>query len=395
MRTFLQSVFVQLLLNPYVFLRGWQAIPPKKVWRIPFIVCFAVELCAFFVGFFFHGELPDKVMRIIRYYCETWYIGLLYVTMALLAIGAIRRTYRRMHGRYPRWVMKYGAQTKLALFFFVIAGVSALLWKAYNTVMHPLVRHVYVTLPKTMDGGVDSLRVVMMSDLHIGDFIGKEMVQRYVSLSNAQHPDLVVLVGDWLDYESRTAEREHIEEDLQQLRAPKGVYAVNGNHEYRANRHAKRKWIGKTGATLLVDSVVCLPGAFYLVGRDDFINRKRQPLHSLLKPLRGDLPVVVLDHQPYSLAETAMNQADLCLCGHTHNGQLWPYSLLMKWIYECPYGYYRKGNTQFYVSSGIGVAGAPFRVGTVSELVVLHILFAGKSFPVAAHNRETRFGRLS
>ena len=71
----------------------------------------------------------------------------------------------------------------------------------------------------------------------------------------------------------------------------------------------------------------------------------------------------------------AMNRIDLGLFGHTHNGQFWPYPLIMKLIFECPYGYYKKGDAQFYVSSGIGCAGPPYRVGTVSELVVLHITF--------------------
>ena len=78
-------------------------------------------------------------------------------------------------------------------------------------------------------------------------------------------------------------------------------------------------------------------------------------------------PIIVLDHQPWSFAEMAMNGVDLGLHGHTHNGQLWPYPLLMKLIYECPYGYHKKGATQFYVSSGIGIAGPPYRVGTVSK----------------------------
>lgn len=78
-------------------------------------------------------------------------------------------------------------------------------------------------------------------------------------------------------------------------------------------------------------------------------------------------PIIVLDHQPWSFAEMNMNGVDLGLHGHTHNGQLWPYPLLMKLVYECPYGYYKKGPTQFYVSSGIGIAGPPYRVGTVSN----------------------------
>ena len=196
-----------------------------------------------------------------------------------------------------------------------------------------------------------------------------------VALSNAQHPDMVVLAGDIMDYESRFAENAHIEDDLKQLKAPLGVYIIYGNHEYRANRNAKYRWLQKTGGTLLIDSVVQPDSTFYLIGRDDFIHKKRKSLHSLMEGVDTGKPIIVLDHQPWSFAEMNMNGVDLGLHGHTHNGQLWPYPLLMKLVYECPYGYYKKGPTQLYLSSGIGIAGPPYRVGTVSELVVLHIRF--------------------
>lgn len=373
MRVFIQSIVAQLLLNPYIFWRGYQAIPAKKSWRIPYTLFFVLELALYFFGFFFRKDLPDAIMTPIQYICNTWYIASIYITLSLLALEAIRLSNRLFHW-FPQWITRHWKQTKLTLFFLIIAGVSVLMVKAYLTVAHPIVKEVYVTLPKGSSER-DSLTIVMMSDLHIGEVIGKKMVQRYVALSNAQHPDMVVLVGDILDYESRFAEKEHIEEDLQQLKAPLGVYVVNGNHEYRANRFAKYRWLVKTGATLLTDSVVQPDSTFYLIGRDDHINKKRKALHTLMAAIDTTKPVIVLDHQPWSFAEMAMNGVDLGLHGHTHNGQLWPYPLLMKLIYECPYGYHKKGPTQFYVSSGIGIAGPPYRVGTVSELVVLHVKF--------------------
>ncbi|MDR1980890.1 MAG: metallophosphoesterase [Tannerellaceae bacterium] len=375
MKVFLESIVAQLLLNPYIFLRGYQAIPAKKSWRIPYVLLFAVELLTYFTGYFFRKVLPDDVMILILQYCGAWYVFLLYTTMALLAVELARLS-NRLYKWYPRWVVPHWKAVKLTLFFVISAGVGGLLACAYHTVAHPVVTHVHVTLPKGT-GSLDSLTVVMMSDLHIGEIIGKKMVQKYVALSNGQSPDMVVLVGDIMDYESRHAEKARIEEDLQRLQAPLGVYAVYGNHEYRANRHAKKRWLQKTGATLLVDSTLSIADAFYLVGRDDRTNKRRAPLHTLMQGIDAGKPVIVLDHQPWSFAEMNMNNVDLGLCGHTHNGQLWPYPLLMKLIYECPYGYYRKGPTQFYVSSGIGIAGPPYRVGTVSELVVLHIRFAG------------------
>ncbi|GHU57228.1 hypothetical protein FACS189411_10220 [Bacteroidia bacterium] len=313
------------------------------------------------------------MMIAILYLCGTWYITLLYLVLSLLGIELIRLS-NRIKPWYPCWITSHWKQTKLTVFFAVIIGVSCLMHHAYNVVAHPVVTHVNIDLPKGEGNKHDSLTVVMISDAHIGEIIGKELVQHYVELSNAQHPDMVVFVGDLLDYDLRVAEREHIEDDLLQLKAPLGVYAVNGNHEYRANRFSKRKWIQKI-STLLIDSTVLIDNSFYLVGRDDYINRARKSLRALVREVDKSKPVILLDHQPWTFFEAAMNDVDLGLYGHTHYGQIWPYPLAMKLVYECAYGSYKKGNTQFYVSSGIGIAGPPYRVGTVSELVVLHIRF--------------------
>ncbi len=308
------------------------------------------------------------------YFCGTWYIHLLYFTLALVIVELIQLS-NKIYPWYPEKIKKNWKKTKLTLFFIIIFSVIGLMINGYRKVIYPKITHVNITIPKEA-GGRDSLTVVMMSDLHIGEIIGKKQVEKFVRMSNAQNPDMVVMVGDLVDYEVRFAEQMQAEKDLQQLKAPLGVYAVYGNHEYRANRHAKTRWIKKTGATLLVDSVILVDNSFYLVGRDDYINKERKPLSAIMQHIGKEKPIILLDHQPWTFAEAAMNGIDLGLYGHTHNGQYWPYPLVMKLVYENPYGYYRKGNSQFYVSSGIGIAGPPYRIGTVSEMVVLHIKFA-------------------
>ncbi|OAV68456.1 putative metallophosphoesterase [Bacteroidales bacterium Barb6XT] len=373
MAVFLSSVYAQLILSPFICWRGFQALPAGK-WRTVYLLLFAAELCLYLTGFFFHSLLPDRVMTGIMIVCNTWYVASAYILLAIVILEALWQS-NRFFPWFPRLIKEHWKQTKLILFVCVTTEVSALMVHAYGVAANPCITHVHLTIPKPVEGR-DSLTIVMMSDLHIGEIIGKKTVQKYVALANAQHPDMTVLVGDITDYESRFAEAVHAEEDLQQLQSPLGTYIVYGNHEYRANRIAKQRWLRKTGGTVLVDSVVMPDSLFYLIGRDDYINRKRRPLHALMQGLDTSKPVIVLDHQPWNFAESAMNGADLVLQGHTHNGQLWPYPLLLKLIYECPYGYYRKGQTQYYVSSGIGFAGQPYRVGTVSELVVLHIKFA-------------------
>jgi predicted MPP superfamily phosphohydrolase len=374
MKVFLQSIFGQIIFSSYILWRGRQALPKKKSCRIPFMVALILEICIFFTGYLFHDYLPDCIFIPLMLVCNTWYIASLYITIALLVLELFRLV-NKQWAWYPMFINLYWDKTKIILFFVIAAGTTCLMISGYRNVRYPSVQHVYVTIPKTVEGR-DSLDILMTSDWHIGEMIRKKQVQRIVRLCNEQNPDVIVIVGDIIDYETRFAEKEHIEEDLRQLKAPLGVYMVLGNHEYRANRFAKLRWIEETGVTLLVDSVASPDSTFYLIGRDDFINRRnRASLKTLIQQTDTLKPLIVLDHQPNRLNEIAMNRADLGLHGHTHNGQVWPYSLFMHLIYECPYGYYRKGDTQFFISSGVGIAGPPYRIGTHSEIVSLHIRF--------------------
>jgi predicted MPP superfamily phosphohydrolase len=375
MKVFLQSIFGQILFSSYILWRGHQALPKMKSCRIPFIFALVLEIFIFFTGYLFHDYLPDRIFIPLMLICNTWYIASLYITIALLILELFRLV-NKQWAWYPMFINLYWDKTKIALFFVISTSIICLMVSGYRNVRYPAVQQVYITIPKTVEGR-DILNIVMTSDWHIGEMIRKKQVQHIVQLCNEQKPDIILIIGDIIDYETRFAEKEHIEEDLRQLKAPLGVYMVLGNHEYRANRFAKLRWIEKTGITLLIDSVVASPdSSFYLVGRDDYINhRNRAPLKTLMQQTDSLKPIIVLDHQPNRLNEIVMNRADLGLHGHTHNGQIWPHSLLMHLVYECPYGYYRKGDTQFFVSSGVGIAGPPYRVGTHSEIVVLHVHF--------------------
>ncbi|MDR2413506.1 MAG: metallophosphoesterase, partial [Odoribacteraceae bacterium] len=121
------------------------------------------------------------------------------------------------------------------------------------------------------------------------------------------------------------------------------------------------------------DSVAGVDNAFYLVGRDDRQNPRRAALRALTDTLERSRPVIVLDHQPARLDEAVDAGVDLQLSGHTHEGQVWPVSWITHRVFELARGYKQKGNTRFYVSSGIGLWGGKFRVGTRSEYVVIHL----------------------
>jgi len=375
MKIFLNAIYGQIFLNAYIIRRGYQALPPKNTIRAPFILFFIIELLLYFTGFLFYKDLPDSILHFIMLICNTWYVASFYIAFGLLLLDLIRLS-NRIHRWYPTVITTNWSKIKLSLFLFFILTVTGLMILGYHHAVYPIVRHVHIHIPKEVEGR-DSLTIVLMSDLHIGEFIGKKNVQRFVEMCNSQHPDLILIAGDIMDYESRKAEKQRIEEDFQQLNAPLGVYMVLGNHEYRANRLAKLSWLAKTGGVLLVDSVAMPDSTFYLIGRDDSKNRKRASLKTLIQGLDLTKPMIVLEHPPTAW-ETIYNKCDLGLFGHTHNGQYWPISYYINYTSKVSYGYSMKKKSHIYVSSGIGFAGPPYRIGTRSELVVLHVTFGSK-----------------
>ncbi len=372
MKVFLQAIVGQILFNLYLFYRGKQALPPQKKWRVPFVLFFLIEWTTYFYGFFFHKDLPDHVMIPILYFCGTWYVASIYLMLGLLAADLLRLT-NRIRPWIPASITARSLRLKRFYYVFLLVITAGLMVRGYYHVTHPVVTYQDIHIPKEVEGR-DSLTIALISDTHFGEMIGKKSAERFVALCNAQQPDIIIINGDIMDYESRFAERAHIEDDLRKLHAPLGVYITLGNHEYRANRFAKLRWLQKTGGVLLVDSVVMPDSTFYLVGRDDATNKGRKPLSRLLDGVDKRKPVIVADHQP-RFNEIVMNRCDLGLHGHTHNGQFWPYSWIIKLVYRCSYGYYKEGGSQFYISSGIGFAGPPYRIGTKSELAMIRVTF--------------------
>ena len=111
-------------------------------------------------------------------------------------------------------------------------------------------------------------------------------------------------------------------------------------------------------------------GGLCIVGRDDRSNPRRRSVAELMGRADRGKYTIVMDHQPYHLERTERAGADFQLSGHTHHGQLWPISWITESIYECAAGPWQRGQTRYYVSSGMGIWGGKFRIGTSSEYIV-------------------------
>jgi predicted MPP superfamily phosphohydrolase len=194
---------------------------------------------------------------------------------------------------------------------------------------------------------------------------------------NVLHPDIVFVGGDLVDDKAAVLREKGIGFSFKDIKAPLGVYGITGNHEYINGVDSSVNYMKELNVIVLRDSSITINNGFVLIGREDRSRglKRRKPLKDLVESSEKNLPVILMDHTPFQLEEAMENGVDLQLSGHTHHGQMFPINLITNKIYELSRGYKKKGNTQYYVSSGVGTWGPPVRTGSRSEIVNLKIKF--------------------
>jgi uncharacterized protein len=256
----------------------------------------------------------------------------------------------------------------ITFFLFVLAYGSFNAWS-------PIVREVDIKIDKASD--LDNLKVLMASDIHLGEIVGVKHLQRLVDIVEKEQPDVVLLPGDIIDDHIEPFMEQGMGEIMAKINAPLGVYVIPGNHDYYGNDLEKMaEEMEEAGAVVLMDQSVLVDDQFYVVGRKDKTDGQRAGVDSLVQDLDRTKPILMMDHQPYDFDIAAANGIDLLLAGHTHRGQLAPAHLITGMIYENDWGYLRKEDLHTLVSSGFGTWGPPLRLGSRSEVFIINLEFA-------------------
>jgi uncharacterized protein len=227
-------------------------------------------------------------------------------------------------------------------------------------------------LPRELDG----LRVVHLSDIHHSPFTGREQVERAVEVANSLQPDIIALTGDYISHE-----REYIQpcaEMLGRLRARRGVYAVMGNHDNWVDAPLITDLFRAEGIRVLLNEGLRFEdrgASFWLAGVDDtMVGLEDLPL-ALAGSREGELKLL-LAHNPVILRRAARAGVDLVLSGHTHGGQVtWrsERSASGRVRRRILRGLGRRGNTQIYVTRGLGTVVLPVRYGCPPEVSLLQL----------------------
>lgn len=356
---FIVIILLAVLVHVYVLWHVYQVLP-FPVWAKWMVVALMVlSLAMMFVGLFgAFDRMPLCVASVTYDISTSWLIVFLYLLMIFLALDLVRLVHL-----VPKEWLHNNVWTAITI-TAVVAGLLIYGNAHYhNKVREPLMIGTGKHLSKPV-------KVVMMSDLHLGYHNRKAEWQRWVKMINAENPDLILVAGDIIDGYVRPLNDEDMAADFHQLKAP--VVACLGNHEYITGIDKALDFYQRAGITLLRDSTLTV-GDLLIVGRDDRSNRNRKTTEQLLVGADRNKFIILLDHQPYNLDESKKNGVDFQFSGHTHEGQVWPISLVVHGMYEDAWGFLQKGDTRYYVSSGLGIWGGKYRIGTRSEYIVATI----------------------
>jgi predicted MPP superfamily phosphohydrolase len=364
---FIIVFLIYTAINACIFYKTLRVIPQRKIVKYLFSVVFFFLYSAFPVAMLGRNIFPLGMQKVL-YFPGTCWLGIMfYLFLFFLLTDLVRglvRLFRLFKGTGN--FLKIQVPTGYVL-------AAGLMIYGYYHFTHPEVSEQDIVINKSAYN-YKELKIIGLSDLHLGVNIDKNRLKQFVQLVNQQNPDLILIAGDIVDNNVLPLMEEKMWEEFEQMRAPLGIYACLGNHEYLSGIKESMNFLRKTNIRLLTDSAELIDNSFHLIGRDDIQgNPKRKPLADLVAKTDTTLPLFLLDHEPINLKDAEQNGIDLQFSGHTHHGQIWPVSLLVKRMYETAYGYNRKGNTQYYISSGIGLWGPPVRIGTNSEIVVLKV----------------------
>lgn len=371
-------ITIYVAANYYVVRRLWQALSDYPVWKYGLVFAISAMAASYILGRVLENYYHNTIVTTLIWIGALWMAALLY-SFLMAALFDLLRVLNYFFGIFPKIVLDNWSKAKLYSFLGSSAVVLITLVIGYINNLNTKVVELDFDIPKRQST-IDKLKIVMASDIHLGTTITHRKINHLINLINQQNPDIILFAGDILDEDPHFVEFNGMGKAFLKLQAKYGVWGINGNHEYIGGIENAEKFIKSIGINLLKDSVVAIDNAFVLIGRDDlsksrFTNSNRKSLDALVSQANPNLPAILLDHQPFNLEETARYSIDLQLSGHTHYGQLFPFNYVTDLVYEQSWGYLKKGDTHFYISSGFGVWGPPIRTVNRSEIIVINLNF--------------------
>jgi len=358
------SVFLSLYggMHFYVLLKIRRALSPGFPAEAA-IICFMVLMVVSPILVRVLEEYGfEDTGRVIAYIGYGW-MGILFIFLVLsVAIDIVR-------------ILLPAGLRPSPLIAFVIAACFSFIFSLYGLyeAMVVKVEHVNIVSQK-LAGDRRSLRIVQISDVHLGLLFREHRLRKVVNCIKDASPDILVSTGDLVD--GQTDGLSGVLYMLMELSPPLGKYAVTGNHEFYAGIRKSINFTRDAGFKVLRDEALTLPGLINIAGVDDPAGgRKNLEEHEkeILSSLPGETFTLLLKHRPH-VGPGSDRLFDLQLSGHTHKGQIFPFGLLVKLVHGRISGLHRlDSGSLLYISRGSGTWGPPFRILSPPEVTVINI----------------------
>ena len=323
-----------------------------------------------------HGH--EALARGFAYIGFTW-MGLLFIFISASFFFDIYRLLHLLARMLTRSSLEAFA---LSISYFCILAILisfAVVIYGYFEALSIRTEHVTVKTPKIPET-IGRLRVVQISDVHLGLIVGKSRLKRILEKVKDARPDILVSTGDLVD--GQMDELDTLTDMLQNIPTKYGKFAVTGNHEFYAGLDRALAFTEKAGFTILRGEGLTISNILNVAGVDDPARKRYfQDLaaseKTLLEKMPGDKFTLFLKHQPVISSES-LGRFDLQLSGHTHKGQIFPFYLFTKLFYRMHTGLSKlKGNALLYVSRGSGTWGPPVRFLSPPEVTIIDITYKG------------------
>lgn len=327
--------------------------------------------------------LPRDLASPLYWILFTW-LGLMFLLFALLVPADLLRGIAWVIERLAGGPVDPERRLFLSRVFGGVVGVGALGlggWGLFSALRPIQTRPVQVPLRDLPDPFAGFV-IAQLTDVHVGPTIGRSFIEELVAKTNAMEPDIVAITGDLVD--GSVEALGPLVEPLSRLKARHGVYFVTGNHEYFSGADAWVAHLASLGVKVLRNERVTIErdgAALDLAGVDDPTGGNFLPDHGpdLARAVAGRDPtrhLVLLAHQPRQIHEAADHGVSLQISGHTHGGQIFPFSLLVPLQQPYVAGLHFHRDTAIYVSRGTGYWGPPMRIGAPAELTRIELVRA-------------------
>jgi hypothetical protein len=367
------------LANYYILHRSLQALPflplPAKiaVW-----VVFIAGMFSYILSRLVFAKISSVLYDAVLWFGSMWFAVVLYGFMICLVID-ILRLLRLLIMAATKYQLSLPAPAGWQVFSVAALLVLGILIYGHWNFRNVKLKEYSLSMHNPQKAG-QKLRIFYFSDSHFTSINNGSLLKKIRTLIEQSKPDLILMGGDVVDDTPENLERHQIGLGLQNITAPLGAYTCLGNHEYFNRFDEATRYLQAHGISVLRDSSVNIGDFVTVIGRDDLSGRRqngeRKSIPELMKASgNASLPVILLDHQPFHLEQAEAAGVALQLSGHTHHGQMFPANLITSRIYELSWGYLKKGNTDFYVSSGIGGWGPLVRTASDAEAVIFDITF--------------------